>query len=338
MRVRKLCWAIAFLTTVAASPLSAKGTEPLGAFEQLRSLDARVLVTGYRLASANAAFCPETQYSAGFSIHNLRQYGDPETARKAFGFAGEFAVLAIVPDGPADIAGIEPDDVILEAGAVQLAPDAQDLDAIDQSPAYRAFAWGQQRINDALASPPSRFVILRNSDRQILSINPILVCQSHFEIETASNLDASADGEIVKITSAMAEFTADDDELATLLAHELAHNILAHRKRLNDAGIRRGIFQQFGRNARLTKQTEIEADRLSIWLMVNAGYDPQAAIRFWTRFGKQHGGGIFSAPTHYRWKKRVELFEQEISKIAQAPQSEHGYFPPLLATPPALLD
>jgi predicted Zn-dependent protease len=108
--------------------------------------------------------------------------------------------------------------------------------------------------------------------------------------------------------------------------------------RLNEAGVQRGLMQQLGRNARLTLATEIEADRLSIWLMANAGYDPQGAIRFWTRYGKQRGKGIFSAPTHYRWTKRVALFQEEIAKLHATPRQAQGWLPPLLSEPPAPLE
>ena len=66
--------------------------------------------------------------------------------------------------------------------------------------------------------------------------------------------------------------------------------------------------------------------------MANAGYDPQAAIRFWTRYGKEHGKGIFSASTHYRWKKRVGLFEEQIAKMATLTAVDGKYAPPLLTS------
>jgi hypothetical protein len=61
-------------------------------------------------------------------------------------------------------------------------------------------------------------------------------------------------------------------------------------------------------------------------------------VRFWTRYGKKRGKGIFSAPTHYRWKKRVALFEEEISQLRTASRSDHGWLPPLLAAAPTPLD
>ena len=65
--------------------------------------------------------------------------------------------------------------------------------------------------------------------------------------------------------------------------------------------------------------------------MANAGYDPQAAIGFWTRYGKEHGKGILSASTHYRWKKRVQLFEEEIAEMEAIRPVDGKYAPPLLA-------
>jgi predicted Zn-dependent protease len=44
---------------------------------------------------------------------------------------------------------------------------------------------------------------------------------------------------------------------------------------------------------KVIKATEAEADRLSVWLMANAGYDPEAAISFWERYGKATGPGHF---------------------------------------------
>ena len=307
-------------------------TEEPNAFEQLRQLDSQVLRVGFRLAVANAPFCPELYNVAGFSIHNLRQYEDQDAARNAFGFAGDYAVLALVEDGPADISGISRDDTVLSVNARDLAPDASDLAALkDQPEPYQAFLWGQMQIDEALQEGLTRISLLRDGEHVSVNISPVSACKSRFEIEPSDNFDASADGSLVKITSALADYMASDDELAAMLAHELAHNILNHRRRLNDAGISRGILQQFGRNARLTKQTEIEADRLAIWLMVNAGYDPQAAITLWTRYGKEHGHGIFSAATHYRWKKRVNLFREEITKINATRRLENGYYPPLMA-------
>ena len=154
-------------------------------------------------------------------------------------------------------------------------------------------------------------------------------------VETARGTLPSVMNEIPTIAFAD-ELTRDDDELAAILAHEIAHNLLRHPQRLAAAKVSRGILSAVTGGAAKIKQTEIEADRLSIWLMANAGYDPQGAIRFWTFYGKKFGKGIFSAPTHYRWKKRVALFEEEIAGLAASKRSAQGYAPQLLAAPPPI--
>jgi len=328
--------AIALLAGMASvtPPASARpGKASEMSLEQLRASDVRVLRVGYRLATANAPFCRQIENAAGLTLHHIGQYADANAARAAFGFARDYAVLALVPDGPAAQAGVRTDDALVSLNGAPVVPSAQELAAIDQVPAYRPVAWADARMRAALDKGPAALGILRDGQPMTVTITGTRACRSRFELRPSDSYGASADGDIVGITVPMLSFMVDDDELAAILAHELSHNLLEHRRRLNEAGIQRGLMQQLGRNARLTLATEIEADRLSIWLMANAGYDPEGAVRFWTRYGKQRGKGIFSAPTHYRWKKRVGLFEEEIAKLRAAAKDPRGWYPPLLATP-----
>ena len=75
-----------------------------------------------------------------------------------------------------------------------------------------------------------------------------------------------------------------------------------HRVRLDaGAACARGFLGNFGRNARRIRETEVEADRLSVYLMERAGYDPEAAVRFWSRFGRR-GLNFLGSPTHPNWR------------------------------------
>ena len=156
---------------------------------------------------------------------------------------------------------------------------AAELEAIDQPASYRPVAWADATLRTrAWALAPVSLTVQRDGAPVDVTLTGTPACRSRFELRPTGEYGASADGDIVGITSAMLGFMVDDDELAAILAHEMAHNLLEHRKRLNAAGIQRGLMQQLGRNARLTLATEIEADRLSIWLMANAGYDPAGAM------------------------------------------------------------
>lgn len=341
----RLGWATAaagLLVLAAPGPVAFAASDPATidtrGFEALRAQDQAVLETGYRLARANAPFCPETIGRAGLTLHHIAQYQDREAARAAFGFSADYAVLALVADGPAARAGLRRDDGLIAINGEALNPGPADLAASGERADYAPLAWAIARLDDALAASSATITVRRGEETLTLTITPEPGCASRFEVRPEDDSGAFADGRLIGITSAMLDFMVDEDERAAILAHELAHNILKHRARLDAAGIQRGLLQQFGRNARLTKATEVEADRLSIWLMANAGYDPRAAVRFWTRYGKQKGLGIFSAPTHYRWKKRAALLEAEITTLETTPRGPEGYAPPLLASPLPPLD
>jgi predicted Zn-dependent protease len=188
---------------------------------------------------------------------------------------------------------------------------AQILDAVDA-----AFVDGAAEIE-----------IQRAGTRLMLHVATEPGCASRFQLIPSRSLNAEADGRYVQVTTAIAEYVADDAELAAVLAHEFAHNILGHRVRLDAARVSRGFFSNFGRNARSIRETEIEADRYSIYLLDRAGYDPEAAVRFWSRFGRR-GLNFLGSPTHPNWRNRIALFEAEIAAIRRAHAEGRDPVPP----------
>ena len=84
------------LPAIAASG-SPKASE--WSLDALRAADVRVLSVGYRLATANAPFCRAIENAAGMTLHHIGQYPDAAAARATFGFAGDYAVLALVDTG-----------------------------------------------------------------------------------------------------------------------------------------------------------------------------------------------------------------------------------------------
>ncbi len=305
----------------------------LAPFFALRETDERVVSTGYRLLAANTLFCKNKIWNAGWQLHTLSDYGGNEDAARAYNLRDGFTgIAAVAANSPAERAGFKTGD-LLQITDKQIKPVS-----------------GKQAVSSAIAFRPNLPVeerpaisglglLIKRIQPMPGEINIALqpTCASRFQVEPSRKRGASADGELVSITSTLAELTRDDDELATILAHEIAHNLLQHPQRLEAANISRGLLGQVNGDAAKIRQTEIEADRLSVWLMANAGYDVTATIRFWTFYGKKYGKGIFSAPTHFRWKKRVALFEEEIAKLKATPQKFGAYAPPLLdGQPPAI--
>lgn len=318
------------LSLVAATPASAARPADRSPYARIAALETRVAAIGFRLTTANAAWCRVQQPQFGWVWGDPRLY-DPDTrpaALAAYDAADRDApfIAAIASASPAAKAGLR-----MGGAVVAMQGDAVP-DGADAHPFARITA-----IETRLAAlSPTAPLALDMADAGPLTITPVAGCVSDFRVEANEKAGAVADGRMVLVYLGLADFAQDDDELAAAIAHELAHNILRHRARLDAAGVDRGLGKQFGRSARLFKQTEVEADRLSAWLLAGAGYDPAAAARFWTAFGQRKGRPLVQAGTHPGWRDRVASLEAEAAAIAAARATGQSLHPPLIDTPPPL--
>ena len=317
-----------------ASPTAAVAAAPSEAtYAALARIEQRVATIGFRLATANARWCAQTAPQFGWLWGDRLLYADDlwPAARAAYGVAhravGDDApfIAAIAPGSPAALGGIAVGDRGVSVNGAPVAPVGGD-----------AFARIAGLETTFAALPPAAAVQITTADGANRAVAPVAGCASDFRVEASDAPEASADGRLVLISTGLAQFAADDAELAAAMAHELAHNILRHPARLDAAAVKRGLLRQFGRNARLFRQTEVEADRLSVWLLAGSGYDPAAAARFWERFGGRNGAVLFQAGTHPRWRDRVATIRQEIAVLRAARLADPAAQPPLIAAPPPL--
>ncbi|WP_257558118.1 M48 family metallopeptidase [Sphingobium sp. CFD-2] len=319
MRMRRtlrvtFLWAI----VIMAPGASAVAPPP---FEAIREVDAELAELGYRLAIANASLCDRQEPGLGLLLHTPDQYA-PEIRKAAaahFRFEGPLGVEAVMNGSPAAAAGIRADDTLLGVAQIRFAPSNPRAKA-----STTALVEASRQI---MALPPDRPLILhlrRAGIDQQRVVLPVPACRSRFELVLGSRFVAQADGEVVQIGS---RFLADYPAWAAApVAHELAHNILRHRERLEAQGVRFGLLSGIGRNVGYFRQTELEADILSISLLANAGFDPAIALSFWRAFGPAHDGSLRSR-SHPDWKARITVMEREIARLG--PHRPHK--PALLA-------
>ena len=324
---------LAFAAPAAAAPAEAARIDtapPASPYRTLATLEARVARVGFHLTTANAGWCPVHQAQFGWIWGDPRLYDERnrDAARAAYGAgAADLPFLAAVaPGSPAAMAGLHVGDTIAAIDDTPVVVPEQDED-----PFARIAA-----LETRMAAAPIDGAVSVSGPGRRFDLHPVAGCVSDFRVEADDSESGGADGRLVLISAGLAGFAADDDELAAAVAHELAHNILRHRARLDAADVDRGLFKNFGRSARLFRQTEVEADRLSVWLMQGAGYDPQAAIRFWQRFGTRNGPVLIQPGTHPRWRDRVSSFEREIAAIQAAQAAGAALHPPLIDAPPPL--
>jgi metalloendopeptidase OMA1, mitochondrial len=123
-------------------------------------------------------------------------------------------------------------------------------------------------------------------------------------------------GKVAVFTGLLA-FVRNDDELATVLGHEMGHALAHHaserlalspadaealraaggRLRDVDESRRRSLLGLLDAGATLERLSynrfqESEADHIGVFLMTFAGYDPEAALDFWGRMQKASAGSI----------------------------------------------
>lgn len=315
---------------LVATPVTAAALTEPSPYATLAAIEARVAVIGFRLTTANAAWCPARQPQFGWIWGDPRLYGPDKRseALAVYGAADRDSpfIAALAPTSPAAAGGLRVGTAVIGLNGGGVPSGASD------HPFARITAIEIQLA--ALSASTS--LVLDTGEKGRVRITPVPGCVSDFRVEPSEKPGAVADGRMVLVNYGLAQFAGSEDELAAAIAHELAHNILRHRARLDAAGVDRGLAKQFGRNARLFKQTEIEADRLSVWLLAGAGYDPAAAARFWTRFGQRQGRPLFQAGTHPNWRSRVASLGTEAAAIAAARAAGQPLYPPLIDAPPPL--
>ena len=285
--------------------------------EALRSADLRLATVGFRLATDNVALCRDRKPGIGIQIHSLRQY-DPAVrplARQVFGFATAVAVEGVIPGGPADRAGIVADESLIAFTGQRLTIDLP----TDDKPADTIRRDQAEAILESLPpDQPVRVRVRRGGIEQPIIVRPEPACRSRFELLIRNDYQSTSDGQIIQIsTRIMNEF--DDRELAVIVAHELAHIILRHRARLEAAGATWGIFSDFGKSLPLHRRAESEADRLSVYLLANAGYDRWSPGKFWRGKGRRFDPGIFRNRAYPGWKMRAAMLDAEAANIGDAP-------------------
>jgi predicted Zn-dependent protease len=144
-------------------------------------------------------------------------------------------------------------------------------------------------------------------------------------------------GNHVFVLTGLFRYAHDEDELASVLGHEMAHNISRHAgERVSEsillAIVRRlalvidpsGILFSFLIPAEQlfftlphNREHEMEADRIGIILASEACYDPNAAKRVFSRMKEdtEHGNRGQATPpewlsTHPGYDTRLSLFDQ----------------------------
>lgn len=249
---------------------------------RLRDSDQRVASVGFRLVTSNTAVCKRLNPATGLILHSLEQYrgASKDQAMALWTFPSPVTIAGIVPGSPADLAGLRVGDGIAAIAGFEVpsvpSPGSHATALRDATEAY---------LQSQIATAPFRVRIKRGDQMLSTLVTPKPACRTRIEVVAGNAVKARSDGSIIQVGQGFVE-QLNDDELAFVLAHELAHTIREHRRQLEQAQ----NHQDADRKrylGNLARQFEDEADILALDLLVNAGWDPAIAPRFMRTTGRK---------------------------------------------------
>lgn len=179
------------------------------------------------LRIANADLCgsnvsPVTGM-VGIDLHSLR----PELrdiAGHLYGVTDGVTILDVVPGSPAAVAGLNARDVITGAAV-----------GVDVMPS--GWTWSGLTVADLAKTittskgEPITLLVRRGGNISPVIIKPQLGCSYTIETQYNDQFNAFADGRRIVIFTGLFNHVPEDREVAVIVGHELAHNILEHTKK-----------------------------------------------------------------------------------------------------------
>ena len=277
--------------------------------------EARVEAVADRLLRANAPLCPSTGPRLGFSVASFVGVKGPmkEALIRRWGATERLRVVSLSPDGAGASAGLQIGDDLVSVNGAPVAKGKK---------AHRKWLKQQEAILEEKPGTVSVTVERRGGLKE-LALTPQVACAYNVVLDAdAPELNAYADGRTIFITRPMYKLAASDDELALVLAHELAHNARRHidaKKRNAAVGMLGGALldvalaattgvvlsdggftkagAKMGAGA-YSPDFESEADYVGLYFMARAGFTIDGAADFWRKMAAESPSAIFQKGSH----------------------------------------
>lgn len=234
----------------------------------------RIEEVSFRLMTAAADFCVERNGAAyGFTVANRYSFGAgmADAATATFGLDTSARVLSVTKGSPAYEAGLIEGDVITRVNGKPIKPGKDSANTVSKAV--------------ALAGPGGLNLNIGGANPRRVRIDPAVACNYSIEILNSDKVNAYADGDKLRVTKGMLWFAKDDAELAMVLSHELAHNVMGH------AGTFASMFYD-------KKSREADADYVGLYIMARGGFEIEKASNFWRRLAAAFPRMIDSSSTH----------------------------------------
>jgi hypothetical protein len=299
----------------------------------------------YPLLKATVPLCKKGLGTmSGIRFANLHSFKkEYHAAARELGFTDTLSIVGVTKGSAADRAGVKAGDRILNIGGAS-APLGRNA-ALEFVKRLSPPTAGSKNVA-RLRSEPVRLTMRRGTEGAsemgraseiALEIPADTVCLYNAVAIKDDVLNAWADGKNVVITSSMLRFTGTDDELAVVVAHEIAHNAMGHidaKKKnatfgailgaivdiaaatqgVNTGGDFTNLGAEFGAMS-FSQDFEREADYVGMYLLALANRPIAKAPDFWRRMAQESPGSIKFASSHPTTAERFVRLESAVAEI-----------------------
>ena len=283
--------------------------------DRLYRVAAPLLVNNTDLCKGNA------RNLLGFTAKSKYSFSDElsEAAQQLYGMDDRLQVMGVLAGSGAARSGIRVGDKLymVEGKPVPPGPTAERQAATMLAPLITS-------------GTSARLTMLRNGAPVQVTVPFTRACAYSIELGNADNVNAYNDGRRVLITRGMMNFATSDNELAYVLAKEMAHNSLNHARLQRTTGTAGAIIDNLIRirpdmsamagmsGMKPMPQTmDAAADTLSLYMVARAGYDIGAATRFWERLASQYPPSTLNSYTalHPATSYRLSVMDKIVADV-----------------------
>jgi len=290
----------------------------------------RLQEVGNQVLAANAEFCPRTRQLFGFRTHTRHDYGRKirTAAETHYHINEEPKVYFVVAGSAADLAGLQQGDTLISI---------DNKPALTGKRATKKITTHLKSLAKSTKNRPIRLEIMRNEEQLFINVTPQITCGYPLSLADSDSINAYADGKGIFITRGMMRFVESDEELALVIAHELAHNTKGHvEAKMRNAivggigglavdillaagGVNTGgAFTDAGMDigqAAYSESFEAEADYVGTYFLSRTKIDTANIEHFWRRMAAENPRSITAAITHPTSASRFLRIRAAIKEI-----------------------
>ena len=217
----------------------------------------RIEKVAYPILVSNKQICSKQYNNYGLTAATLNANATVKSQKiwkEVFNIKNRPTVIRITPNSVAYTTGLKIGDEFISVNKVAIPSE------ISQ----------HYKVYDSLKAPSINITVLRNTKQLSFYMIAEKTCDVKILLSQHEGTNAFAKENKIVIEAELEKLLENDDELALVIAHELAHIILGHtsEERQNELDIKQ-----------MRAMMEKDADALGMHLFLNAGYNPEVALK-----------------------------------------------------------